>query len=130
MKTYKRCILYQSFCGFKTEQFAFGMLLFTDNGRPRNQWTFVSVFSLSWRSGEEKQRRENTERGLAEQVRFPSWIFIMSCQSFFSAQQLSSALIPPNLPHLSLLSLFSGALLRRPASFIKSRGIEFLQLSI
>lgn len=76
------------------------------------------------------KRKENTENGSAEQVRLPSRIFIMSCQSFLSAQQLSSALIPPNLPHLSLLSLFCDTLLRRPVSFITSGGIEFLQLSI
>lgn len=40
-------------------------------------------------------RRESSS---AEQVRHPSWKFIMSCQSFLSAQQLSSALIPPSLP--------------------------------
>lgn len=75
------------------------------------------------------KRKENTD-GAAEQVRLPPRFFIMSCQSFLSAQQLSSALIPPNLPHLSLLSLFCHALLRRPVSFITSGGIEFLQLSI
>lgn len=57
-------------------------------------------------------------------------ILVMNCQSFFSGQQLSSALIPPNLLHLSVLSLLPDAVLRRPASFITSAGIEFLQLSI
>lgn len=82
----------------------------------------VSVFE----TGEKKIWKA----GSAEQVRLRSRIFIMSCQSFLSAQQLSSALIPPNLPHSSLLSLFHDTLLRRPVSFITSGGIEFLQLSI
>lgn len=55
--------------------------------------------------GEEKEK-EIQEKGSTEQVGLPPQIFIMSCQSFLSAQQLSSALIPPNLPHSSLLSLF------------------------
>lgn len=58
--------------------------------------TSGSIFGVCEPGGEKRGS------GSAAQVGLPSWIFIMSCQSFLSAQQLSSALIPPNLPHLSL----------------------------